>query len=97
MASGSERDVASLTAKGLDALGLAMLAIPDKGVDVSIRDPVVRALLIRTGVALCSRAWVLPAGFSPHARGVQEQALALHPTRQWRRDDRQGNQEGCVV
>jgi hypothetical protein len=30
--------VASLTAKGLDALGLAMLAIPNQRVDVSIGD-----------------------------------------------------------
>ena len=52
MASGSERGVAGLTAKGLDLLGTAMLAIPDKRVDVSIGDPEVRALLIGTGEAL---------------------------------------------
>ncbi len=52
VASGSEGGVASLTAKGLDALGLAMLAIPDQRVDVSIGDPAIRALPIGTGVAL---------------------------------------------
>ena len=40
----SERGVASLTTKGLDVLGMAMLAIPDQGVDVSIGDPGVWAL-----------------------------------------------------
>jgi hypothetical protein len=45
----------------------------------------------------CSRAWVLPAGFSPRARVAQKQALALHPTRQWRRDDRRGNRLGSVA
>src|SRR5215472_8925171 len=44
--------VASLTAKGLDALSLPMLAIPDKGMDVSIDNPAVCALLIWTGVTL---------------------------------------------
>lgn len=50
-----------------------MLAIPDKGVDVSIGDPAVSALLIRTGKALgVSADGVLSAGFSPHSMGVLE-------------------------
>ena len=53
VASGSERHVASLAAKRLDALGLAMRAIPDQGVDMSICDPGVRAQLVGTGEALC--------------------------------------------
>ncbi len=98
MAPGSERSEAGLTAKRLDPLGTAMLAISDEGMDVSSGDPAVRALLIRTGVALGVHAdGALPGGFSPHARDVQEQAVALHPTRQWSRDDRQGNQAECVV
>jgi hypothetical protein len=44
--------VASLTAKGLDPLGMPMLAISDEGVDMSIGDPVVGALLVGTGKAL---------------------------------------------
>jgi len=63
VASGSERGVASPTAKGLDALGLAMLAIPDKCVDVSVGDPEVHALLIGTGESL----GVDPLGRSPPA------------------------------
>src|SRR6266699_1520368 len=51
MASGSEGGVASLTAKGLDALGLTMLAIPDQRMDVSIGDPEVGALRVGTGEA----------------------------------------------
>jgi len=34
---------------------------------------------------------VRPGGFSPHSTDAQEQALALHPARVWRRDDRRGN------
>ena len=52
MAPGSERSEAGETSKRLDPLGTAMLAISDEGMDVSIGDPAVRALLIRTGVAL---------------------------------------------
>lgn len=82
----------------MNAFGLPMLAIADQGVDVSIGDPAIHALLIRTGVALGVHAsGVLPGGFSPHARGVQEQALALHPTREWRRDDRLDSPEGFAA
>jgi hypothetical protein len=52
VAPGSERGAAGRTSKGLDLLGLAMPAIPDKCVDVSIGDAEVRALLVRTGEAL---------------------------------------------
>ena len=53
VASGSERGAASRASKRLDALGMAMRAIPDQGVDMSICDPGVRALLASTGEALC--------------------------------------------
>src|SRR5260221_7050231 len=52
VASGTEGGAAGLTAKGLDPLGLAMLAIPNQSVDVSICDPEVRALLVGTSEAL---------------------------------------------
>ena len=52
MAPGSERGAAGLTAKGLDLLGLAMPAIPDKCVDVRIGDAEVGALLVWTSEAL---------------------------------------------
>jgi hypothetical protein len=52
VAPGSERGAASRTSKGLDALGTAMLAISDEGVDPIIGDAEVRILLVRTGEAL---------------------------------------------
>jgi hypothetical protein len=48
VASGSERAVAGLAAKRLDPFGLAMLTISDDGMDLSIGDPEVRALLVGT-------------------------------------------------
>ena len=92
VAPGSESGTAGRTSKHLDSLGMAMLAIPDQRMNVSLGDPEVRAPLIRTGVAVGVHAsGVLPAGFSPHARGIQAEVLALHSTREWRRDDRWGN------
>ena len=52
VAIGSEGGAASRASKGLDPLGLAMLAIPDERVDVSVCDPEVCALRVRTGEAL---------------------------------------------
>ena len=63
VAPSTERGAAGLTAKGLDLLGMAMLAIPNEGVNVSICDAGVRALLVRTGEALC----VYPLRCSPAA------------------------------
>ncbi len=95
VASGSECGVAGRASKGLDPLGLAMLAIADQGVDMSICDPGIRALLVGTGEALgVYPDGVLPGGFSPHARDAQTKVLALQPTREWRRDDRWGNRVG---
>ena len=87
-----------LTAKGLDALGMPMLAISDEGVDLSICIAEVRTLRVGTGVAVGVHAdGALPAGFSPRARGVLVKALAFHPTRVWRRDDRRGNRLGSAA
>jgi len=66
VAPGSERGAARLAAKRLDPLSLAMLAIPNEGVDVCLGDAVVRALLIGTGVA-----------FSDHALGGSPPAFHL--------------------
>ena len=67
-----------MTTKGLDSLETAMLAISDQGVDVSVCDPRVRALLIGTGVALGIHPdGGLPAGFSLLAKVAQDQELAL--------------------
>lgn len=49
--SGSERRVTGLTAKRLDALSLAMLAITHQRVDGSVSDAKIRALRVGAGVA----------------------------------------------
>jgi hypothetical protein len=46
---GAERSVAGMASKRLDALGRAMLAIADKGMDVGLGDAEIRALLVGTG------------------------------------------------
>ena len=61
--SSCESGVAGLAAKRLDALSMAMLAITYQSVDVSICDPGVRTLTVRTGEALC----VYPLRCSPAA------------------------------
>ena len=63
VASGTEGGAAGLAAKGLDALGMAMLAIANQRMDVSVGDPEVQALLVGTGEAL----GVHPLGCSPAA------------------------------
>ena len=52
VASSTERGAAGLTTKRLDPLGMAMRAICNQSVDVSVCDPSVRALLVGTGEAL---------------------------------------------
>src|SRR5260221_14165197 len=74
VASGTEGGAAGLTAKGLDPLGQAMRAISDQGVDVSVCDPGVRALWVRTGEAV----GVYPLGCS-------SAAFHLTPGTHWRR------------
>ena len=67
----------------------------DQSVDEGIGDPAVGALRVGTGKALGVHAsGALLAGFSPRSRGVQEQELALHSTREWRPDDRRSNRPG---
>ena len=63
MAPGSERGTASRASQCLDALGMAMLAIPNESMNVSVCDAEVRALVVRTGEAIC----VYPLGCSPAA------------------------------
>jgi len=62
-----------------------MAAISDQGMDLSIGDPAVRALRVGTSEALGIYAFgCSSAAFDLAKGGVQEQALALDPTRQWR-------------
>ena len=52
VAPGSESGVAGRASKRLDLLSMTMLAIPNQGMNVSIGDAEVRALLVGTGEAL---------------------------------------------
>jgi len=88
--------VASRASKRLDPFGLARLAISHKGMDLSIGDPAVCALRVGTREPLGIYAFGgSPAAFDLAKGGVQEQALALHPTREGRRVDKPGNRLGC--
>jgi hypothetical protein len=61
VAPSTEGGMAGLAAKGLDALGLAVLAISYEGMNMSIGDAEVPALLVGTTVPLgCSREWRAP-------------------------------------
>jgi hypothetical protein len=64
VASSTECVVTGRTSKGLDALGMPMLAISNEGVNMSIGVPVVGALLIGTGIASgVDPSGALPVGF----------------------------------
>ena len=51
MAPGSESRATGRASKGLDLLGLALLAFPNQSMDVGIGDPGVQALLVGTSEA----------------------------------------------
>jgi|SRR5215469_1597603 len=91
-----ERGTAGLTTKGLDALETAMRAIAHQRMYVCIGDAKVGAISVGTGEAL----GVYALGSSPPAfhlaPGTRHlQALALHLTKQWWRDDRRGSRLEC--
>ena len=74
------------------------LPSPKSRMNLSIGNAEVQALLVGTGVPLgVDSRGVLPGGFWPRARGVLVLALALQPTREWRRDDRRSNRLGFVA
>ena len=94
IASSTEGGAARLTPQRLDPLSTPMFAISDDGMEGSVGVAEVHALRVGTGEAFGRNAsGGLPAGFSPHTGDAQ--ALALHSTRQGRRDDRRGNRLGC--
>jgi hypothetical protein len=72
--SSTERGAASRTSERLDLLGMAMLAISDEGVDLSIGDAEVRTLLVGTSEAL-----------GVHSLGCSPPAFHLTPGAYWRR------------
>jgi hypothetical protein len=87
VAPGSERCMTGRASKGLDPFGLAMLAIPNQSVDLSLSDPEGGALLIGTGVALGLHALGgSPPAFHLSPRSRHLQALALHPTHAMRNE-----------
>jgi hypothetical protein len=93
VASGSKGGVARLTTERLDALALAMLAIANPRVAVSVGDAEVQTLLIGTGEAFGVHALggSSPAfHLAPGTRLPQEQVSPLRS-----RGDRGGNQAEC--
>jgi hypothetical protein len=76
MASSTECGVAGLAAKGLDLFSVTMLAIPNQGMNVSICDPEVRALVVGTGETLGVYAF----GGSPPTFDL---APGTHRQRRW--------------
>ena len=90
VASRSERGMARLATKRLDALSMAMLAIPNERMNVSIGDPEVGALLIGAGEALD----VDPFGCPPPAFYL---APGTHRRRLYARGGRGGETTGGAV
>jgi hypothetical protein len=92
VSSSAERGAASRASEGLDLLSLTMLAIAYQRVDVRIGVAEVPALVVGTSETFGVDAdGGLLGDFSLQTRDVQEQMLALHPTREESRDDRRGN------
>jgi hypothetical protein len=93
VAPGSEGGTAGRASKGLDLLGLAVLAISDQGVDLSIGDPGVRTLRVGTGESL----GVDPNASSPPACDL---APGTHRERRWSHSRRRSGDEttgGAIV
>ena len=86
VASSTESGAAGLAAKRLDPLGMAMLAIPNQGMNVSICDAGVGALSVGTGKALC----VHPLRCSPAAFHLMP---GTHRSRRWPYNRRGGGGE----
>ena len=88
-----QRGVVGLTTKRLDPLDMAMLAITDQGMDLSIGDPEVRALLVGTSEPLVVDAF----GGSPSAFHLRP---GTHRYRRWSSSRRESGAEstgGTIV
>ena len=77
VASSTEGGAARLTPKRLNPLGLAMLAIPDEGVELSVDVPEVGALPVGTGEAF----GIYPFGGSPPAFDLAPRTQRRWPCR----------------
>jgi hypothetical protein len=96
--SSAECGMTGRASKGRDLLSATMCAIPNQSVDGSVCDAEVRALLVGTSEAFGGYpSGGLPAGFSPHSRGVLVQEQVSYPARGCRRGDRRGSQEGFMA
>jgi hypothetical protein len=79
VASSTERGAAGLTTERLDPLSMTMLPIPDESMDVSVCDPEVRTLVIRTGEAV----GVYPLGCSSSAFHLTPGTYRHRPHTRW--------------
>src|SRR5438105_2138924 len=93
MTPGSERGTASRASHWLDALGMAMLAIPNERMNGSVCDAEGRALVMRTGEALC----VSPLGCSPAAFHLAPRAHRWSRRLHIRREGRGEATGGAIV
>jgi len=78
----TERGVASLTAKGLDPFSKTMLAISNQGMNVSVCDAEVRALVVRTGEAICVHQFRCSPSAFDLAPGAHRERRWLHTRRE---------------
>jgi hypothetical protein len=78
----TERRVASLTAKGLDPLGMAMSAIANQGMNVSVCDAEVRALVVGAGEALGVHPFRCSPSAFDLAPGADRRRCWLHTRRE---------------
>lgn len=92
-----EGGAAGRPSKGLVPLSLPMLAIADQCVNVSIGDAEVGARLIGTGIAVGVDPLGRAGGFWPRTRDAPAESPALHPTRVWRRNNKQDSRLGSAA
>jgi len=94
----TERGAACLTTERLDPLSMPMPAIADQRMEESVSVAKVLALRVRTSEPFGRYAsGALPGGFLSRAMVAPAEAPALHPTRVWRRDDRQDSRLGSAA
>lgn len=90
MTARAERGVTGLATKRLDLLGMAMLAIPNQSVDVSVSDSEVWALLVETGKAFCVHRFGAPRRLFTSHQGRTGAGAGLTPEEE-RRQMRQSS------
>ena len=76
---------------------MAMFAIPNERMEGSVGVSEVHTLTVGTSNPFSIDAFEGSPPTFHLAPGVQDQEQALHPRREWWRDDRQGNRLECVA